>query len=98
MQPDQPDLATALAKHLCEFDACSDPAPCPDHLTVAGAALKFLGAHADVDAAYQRGLADGRRQATDGFQRQWGGPDGGESLYRLVGPWETAEQPEGSAS
>jgi hypothetical protein len=61
MQPDQPDLATALAKHLCEFEACSDPAPCPDHLTVAGVALKFLGA--DVDAAYQRGLADGRTQA-----------------------------------
>lgn len=39
----QPDLATALAKHMCELDACSDPAPCPDHLTVAGVALKFIG-------------------------------------------------------
>ncbi len=62
MQPDQPTPATALAKHLCELDGCSDPAPCPDHLSIAGAALKFLAnaTQADVDAAYKRGKTEGR--------------------------------------
>lgn len=36
-------LATALARHMCELDACTDPAPCPNHQTAAGVALRFLG-------------------------------------------------------
>jgi hypothetical protein len=36
----EPDPAVALAKQLCEQDGCSDPAPCPDHVTAGGSALK----------------------------------------------------------
>lgn len=34
-------ITTPLARHLCSLDGC-DPAPCPDHVTTAGTALKFL--------------------------------------------------------
>lgn len=67
----------------------------------------------------EQGIAKGRRQATEGWKREWGvrGPGGGveirrnedsarrlvvryaidedvRAVSRLVGPWETAEQPE----
>ena len=73
--PDQSDLATALATHLCELDACTVPAPCLDHLTAAGAALKFLG------------NAEGRRQATEGAPDSTDLGDGYHEMELAHGRW-----------
>lgn len=90
-------LADALAKHLCELDGCSDPAPCLDHITAASSALKFLANHSailppgiTIGAVYRvtrRGSPDGyqftdRREAVD--HARFGGTDG------RVGAVETA--------
>lgn len=51
----------------------------------------------DMNGAYERGLAEGRRQATEGWARESSEPDvvGGRRWSRLVGPWEPGPEPSG---
>lgn len=112
-----PDISLAgLAEWL---RANHDVAELAEHL--AAAVRRLVEAHAAPAAAYHDGYDDGvrqgRRQATEGWEREWSvryEPDGyvhggkfteagakaraaeldGTVVSRLVGPWETAEQPD----
>jgi hypothetical protein len=104
MRPDRAQRLDPAGSAAIPPPAGAVPAPPPPS---SGMSRAHAFTWTDVDTAYQRGLAEGRRQATEDVRALaagWlkDGPDGAarvlaERVLGLVGPWETAEQSEPSA-